>query len=112
VVVVFSGAVVREVGVVGGRLVLVVGSGAFVVEVVDLGGDVEVVVGDGGGGAAGLVVDVLVVTLVLVGRIPGGRLVVVVLGPAIGPGHASGAGALCATKRPGLSLAMLPPARG
>jgi hypothetical protein len=51
------------------------------------------------------------VTLVVVGRVPGGRLVVVVLAPTIGPGHALGAGALCATKRPGLSLPILPPKR-
>jgi hypothetical protein len=91
----------------GGRLVLVVDVGTVVVDVVAPGGAVDVVVGRG----AVLVVDVLVVTLVLVGRVPGGRLVVVVLGPETGRGHASGAGALCATKRPGRSLPIRPPKR-
>jgi len=57
-----------------------------------------------------LVTFVLLVTLVLVGPVPGGRLVVVLVA-TIGDGQASGAGAFRATKRPGLSLPILPPKR-
>jgi hypothetical protein len=75
--------------------VLVVGPGCVVEVLVDV--------------AVLLVGRVVLVTLVLVGRVPGGRLVVVVLVATIGAGHAAGAGALCATKRPGLSLPIRPP---
>jgi hypothetical protein len=102
----------RIVLVVDGRLVLVVGVGGVVVDGLV---DVELVLVEF---TVAVVLDVvgvggrvLLVTLVVVGRVPGGRLVVVVLAPTIGFGHAFGAGALCATKRPGLSLPILPPKR-
>lgn len=104
-------AVVLEVVGVGGCVLLVVGAGGRVLLVVGVGGCVLVVVVStgGGGDVVELVVDV--VTLVLVGRVPGGRLVVVVLATTIAVGHALGAGALYAAKRPGLSLPILPPNR-
>ena len=102
--------VVVVVLVVGTRVVLVVlvGTVGFVVDELL---DVEV-----------LVVEVLVVAtavevvvvggrVVLVGRVPDGRVVVVLVAPDVGAGHAAGAGALCATKRPGLSLPIFPPNR-
>lgn len=96
--------VVGPIVVVVGRTVVVVDEpGAFVVDVIEL---LEVLLV-----ALVLVTFVLLVTLVLVGRVLGGRLVVVVLVTTIGTGHAVGAGALCATKRPGLSLPILPPKR-
>jgi hypothetical protein len=58
-----------------------------------------------------LVTRVLLVTLVLVTPVPGGRLVVVVLVTTIGAGHAVGAGAFRATKRPGRSFPIFPPKR-
>lgn len=88
--------------VVGGRVVVVVGR---VVLVLEPTGSVAV---------EGVVLLVEVVlpapTLVLVvGPVPGGRLVVVVLDTTTGAGHASGAGAFRAAKRPGLSFPTLPP---
>jgi len=111
-----EGSVVVVVVVVGTLVVLVVGGRVDVVVatvgiVVDEVVDVDVVVG---GCTVDVVLDVVGVegrVLVVVGRGPGGRVVLVVLGPASTGGHASGAGALCATKRPGLSLPILPPNR-
>jgi len=105
--------------------VVVVGATTFfVVDVLPPTGVVLVVVVPTGSVAGTLVADVLLValvllvtfvllvTLVLVGRDPGGRLVVVVVpGAAIGAGQAIGAGAFRATKRPGRSLPILPPNR-
>ena len=78
--------------VVGGLTVL------LVVDVVDVGGRLLVVVGMVGA----FVVEVLPTWLVVV---------VVVLGRTMMAGHALGAGALRATKRPGLSLPIVPPKR-
>ena len=122
-----EGAVVDVVGG-GGSVELVVGTGGFVVDelvdVVEAAGIVgpgAVLVDPTGSGACVVVVSdvlvvapvllvtrVLLVTLVLVGPVPGGR-VLVVLVATIGAGHAPGAGAWRATKRPGLSLPILPP---
>ena len=108
VVVVLEVVVVVEVlelpGVVGAGVVLVVeptGSGDCVVLVTDVLLVTLVL----------LVTFVLLVTLLVVGPVPGGRLVVVVLVTTIGSGQAIGAGALRAAKRPGLSLPILPPKR-
>lgn len=106
----------------------VVGEGALVVEVLEPPGVVGegvvlVVEPRGNGDSVELVTDVLLVapvllvtfvllvTLLVVGPVPGGRLVVVVLDATIGAGHAIGAGALRAAKLPGLSLPILPPKR-
>lgn len=88
------------------RVVLDVVDGGLDVDVL-LDVEVELVA------VGGTVVEVVVVggRVVLVGRVPGGRLVVVVLAPMVGAGQVAGAGALCATKRPGLSLPILPPKR-
>jgi hypothetical protein len=107
---------------VGGRLVVGGGVGAFVVDVLAPVGVVVVVVPTGSV-AGTLVADVLLValvpfvtlvllvTLVLVGRVPPGRVVDVVVVPdtTTGAGHSIGAGALRAANRPGLSWPILPP---
>lgn len=109
---------------------LVVGGGVDVDVVA--GGAMDVVVDPGGGFVVEELVDVVVgcVTVLLVVAV--GRLlvvvgmvgafvvevlgctpvvVVVVLVPTMRAGHALGAGALRATKRPGLSLPIVPPKR-
>jgi hypothetical protein len=105
----------------GGSDVDVVGGGASDVDVDPCGGcvvdelvDVDVV----GGGALLLVVVGGRVLLVVVGMVGAfvvevlgcvPEVVVVVLVPTTSAGHALGAGAFRATKRPGLSLPIVPP---